>query len=85
MPGVLGRRVLRVEDQRLLTAGGTYVADLRVPELAGAAQVTFVRSPIAHATVLLPTPPLPEATEMMCLTPGSGSLGRPCRRGGPSL
>ena len=48
---VLGSRVLRMEDHRLLTAGGTYVADLRVPELAGAAQVTFVRSPIAHALI----------------------------------
>ena len=43
-------------------------------------------SPTARlqATVDLPTPPLPEATAMMCLTPGSGSLGRPCRRGGAS-
>src|ERR1700722_3555929 len=49
--GVLGRRVLRVEDRRLLTAGGTYVDDLTVPELDGAARVTFVRSPIAHALV----------------------------------
>jgi hypothetical protein len=47
--GVLGRRVPRVEDQRLLTVGGTYVDDLTVPELAGAVRVTFVRSPIAHA------------------------------------
>src|SRR6185312_166349 len=35
-----------------------------------------------QAIVDLPTPPLPEATAMMCFTPGSGSLGRPCRRGG---
>jgi carbon-monoxide dehydrogenase large subunit len=49
--GVLGSRVLRVEDQRLLTVGGTYVDDLEIPELAGAARVTFVRSPIAHALV----------------------------------
>jgi carbon-monoxide dehydrogenase large subunit len=49
--GVLGRRVPRVEDHRLLTAGGTYVDDLTVPELAAAARVTFVRSPIAHALV----------------------------------
>ena len=34
-----------------------------------------------QATVDLPTPPLPEATAMMCLTPGIGSLDRPCRRG----
>jgi aerobic carbon-monoxide dehydrogenase large subunit len=49
--GVLGRRVLRVEDERLLTVGGTYVDDVRVPELTRAAQVTFVRSPIAHALI----------------------------------
>ena len=48
---VLGTRVVRTEDPRLLTAGGTYVDDLRVPELAGAARVTFVRSPIAHALI----------------------------------
>ncbi|HEY2576743.1 MAG TPA: xanthine dehydrogenase family protein molybdopterin-binding subunit [Streptosporangiaceae bacterium] len=49
--GVLGTRVLRIEDQRLLTVGGTYVDDLDIPELAGAARVTFVRSPLAHALV----------------------------------
>ena len=42
---ILGTRVVRTEDPRLLTAGGTYVDDVRVPELAGAARVTFVRSP----------------------------------------
>ena len=49
--GVLGRRILRVEDERLLTVGGTYVDDLHVPELARAARVTFVRSPCAHALI----------------------------------
>ncbi len=48
---ILGTRVVRTEDPRLLTAGGTYVDDLRVPELTGAARVTFVRSPIAHALI----------------------------------
>jgi aerobic carbon-monoxide dehydrogenase large subunit len=48
---ILGTRVVRTEDPRLLTAGGTYVDDLRVPELAQAARVTFVRSPIAHAAI----------------------------------
>ncbi|HEX6470105.1 MAG TPA: xanthine dehydrogenase family protein molybdopterin-binding subunit [Streptosporangiaceae bacterium] len=47
----MGTRVVRVEDPRLLTAGGTYTDDLRVPELAGAAYVTFVRSPFAHARI----------------------------------
>jgi carbon-monoxide dehydrogenase large subunit len=48
---ILGTRVMRTEDPRLLTLGGTYVDDLRVPELAGASRVTFVRSPIAHARI----------------------------------
>src|SRR5215472_3830035 len=48
---IMGTRVLRTEDPRLLTEGGLYVDDLRVPELAGAAFVTFVRSPIAHARI----------------------------------
>jgi aerobic carbon-monoxide dehydrogenase large subunit len=48
---ILGTRVVRTEDPRLLTAGGTYVDDLREPELAPAARVTFVRSPVAHALI----------------------------------
>jgi aerobic carbon-monoxide dehydrogenase large subunit len=48
---ILGTRVVRTEDPRLLTVGGTYVDDLRVPELADAVRVTFVRSPIAHARI----------------------------------
>jgi carbon-monoxide dehydrogenase large subunit len=48
---ILGTRVVRTEDPRLLTAGGTYVDDLREPELAQASRVTFVRSPIAHALI----------------------------------
>ena len=48
---IFGNRVLRVEDPKLLTVGGTYVADLRVPELDGAAHVTYVRSTVAHATI----------------------------------
>jgi aerobic carbon-monoxide dehydrogenase large subunit len=48
---ILGTRVVRTEDPRLLTAGGIYVDDLRLPELAGAARVTFVRSPLAHALI----------------------------------
>jgi carbon-monoxide dehydrogenase large subunit len=47
----MGTRVVRFEDPRLLTAGGTYTDDLRVPELTGAAYVTFVRSPYAHARI----------------------------------
>ena len=48
---ILGTRVVRIEDPRLLTAGGTYVDDLRVPQLTGAARVTFVRSHHGHALI----------------------------------
>jgi aerobic carbon-monoxide dehydrogenase large subunit len=48
---IMGTRVIRTEDPRLLTVGGTYTDDLKVPELEGAAQVTIVRSPVAHALV----------------------------------
>jgi aerobic carbon-monoxide dehydrogenase large subunit len=48
---ILGARVTRLEDARLLTQGGTYVDDLRVPELHGAFLVTFVRSTHAHARI----------------------------------
>ncbi|MFO7250048.1 MAG: xanthine dehydrogenase family protein molybdopterin-binding subunit [Actinomycetes bacterium] len=48
---VLGTRVVRIEDPRLLTTGATYVDDLRIPQLAGAAFVTYVRSPLAHARI----------------------------------
>jgi aerobic carbon-monoxide dehydrogenase large subunit len=48
---ILGTRVVRTEDPRLLTAGGSYTDDLRLPELAAAARVTFVRSPLAHARI----------------------------------
>lgn len=45
---ILGNRVLRREDPTFLTAGGTYVGDLDLP---GAAFLTFVRSPFAHARI----------------------------------
>jgi aerobic carbon-monoxide dehydrogenase large subunit len=48
---IMGTRVIRTEDPRLLTAGGVYVDDLRTPELNRAASVTFVRSPLAHARI----------------------------------
>ncbi|MGH3375565.1 MAG: xanthine dehydrogenase family protein molybdopterin-binding subunit, partial [Actinoallomurus sp.] len=48
---ILGTRVVRTEDPRLLTTGATYVEDLRLPELQGAAYATFVRSPMAHARI----------------------------------
>jgi carbon-monoxide dehydrogenase large subunit len=48
---ILGNRVVRREDPAFLTVGGTYVEDVRDERLAGAAYVTFVRSPVAHARI----------------------------------
>jgi carbon-monoxide dehydrogenase large subunit len=48
---ILGTRVVRVEDPRLLTDGGTYAADLTDPRLAGAVHATYVRSTVAHALI----------------------------------
>src|SRR5580658_9045471 len=48
---IMGTRVIRTEDPRLLTSGGVYVDDLRTPELNGAAYLSFVRSPVAHARI----------------------------------
>jgi carbon-monoxide dehydrogenase large subunit len=49
VPGsLLGNRVRRVEDPDLLTGRGSFVGDLKLPDLARA---VFVRSPFAHATI----------------------------------
>jgi carbon-monoxide dehydrogenase large subunit len=48
---ILGNRVLRTEDPKFLTVGGTYVDDVRDERLTGAANVTFVRSTMAHARI----------------------------------
>jgi aerobic carbon-monoxide dehydrogenase large subunit len=45
---ILGNRVIRVEDPRLLTVGGTYVEDVPV----AAAWVHFVRSDTAHGRII---------------------------------
>jgi carbon-monoxide dehydrogenase large subunit len=45
---ILGNRVLRREDPALLTGQATYVDNIDLP---GAAFVTYVRSPIAHARI----------------------------------
>jgi aerobic carbon-monoxide dehydrogenase large subunit len=45
---ILGNRVLRKEDPKLLTGGATYVDNLPLP---GAAYVTYVRSTMAHARI----------------------------------
>jgi aerobic carbon-monoxide dehydrogenase large subunit len=44
-----GASVKRSEDPRILTGGGRYVADLKLPGMLHAA---FVRSPLAHGRVL---------------------------------
>ncbi len=44
---LMGTRVKRVEDPRLLTAGGTYIDDVQADD---AAHVVFVRATVAHAT-----------------------------------
>src|SRR6476660_5822458 len=48
MGSILGNRVQRVEDPRMLTAGGTYVEDVPID----AAWVHFVRSEYAHGRIL---------------------------------
>ena len=45
---ILGNRVLRREDPKFLTVGGSYVADLELP---GVAHLCYVRSTVAHARV----------------------------------
>ena len=46
---ILGNRVQRVEDERMLTVGGQYVEDLA---LDGSAWLTYVRSTEAHARIV---------------------------------
>ncbi len=48
---ILGNRVLRTEDPKFLTVGGSYTADLVDPLLDGALHVTYVRSMVAHGTI----------------------------------
>lgn len=45
----VGSSVKRVEDKRILTGNGRYVADVTVPNLAHAA---FLRSPFPHARIV---------------------------------
>jgi aerobic carbon-monoxide dehydrogenase large subunit len=48
---ILGTRVRRTEDPRLLTTGGVYTEDLADDRLAGSCHLHFVRSPVAHAAI----------------------------------
>jgi len=45
---ILGNRVARVEDEKLLTTGGIYVADLDLP---GVLELTYVTATMAHARI----------------------------------
>jgi carbon-monoxide dehydrogenase large subunit len=47
-PQLVGARVARVEDPRLLTGRGRFVADIALP---GMLHATFVRSTLAHARI----------------------------------
>jgi len=49
---VVGSRVPRTEDLRLITTGGTYTDNVADDRLMGAVHVVFVRSPVAHGRVL---------------------------------
>jgi carbon-monoxide dehydrogenase large subunit len=49
MPGILGSRVARREDPRLLQGLGTYVSDLKLPDML---HMHVVRSPIAHGRIV---------------------------------
>jgi carbon-monoxide dehydrogenase large subunit len=47
-PKFVGSRATRIEDERLLAAGGRYVADLELPDML---EMAIVRSPFAHAEI----------------------------------
>ena len=64
---ILGNRVLRREDVGFLTEGACYTDDLNEPALEGALFVTYVRSIMAHAKIVV------DASEAAAM-PGSRSL-----------
>ena len=47
-PSYIGARLPRLEDQRLLSGRGRYLADIEVP---GCVDLALVRSPFAHARI----------------------------------
>ncbi len=49
---ILGTRVARVEDPGFLTRGAVYTEDVVDDRLTGAAYLTMVRSPVAHARIV---------------------------------
>jgi carbon-monoxide dehydrogenase large subunit len=48
MAPYIGRRMRRVEDQRLVTGQGRYAGDIK---LDGLVHVAFARSPLPHALI----------------------------------
>ena len=48
MPPYIGRRVRRVEDERLITGRGRYAGDIKLERIA---HVAFCRSPLPHARI----------------------------------
>jgi carbon-monoxide dehydrogenase large subunit len=48
-PDGFGKPVLRREDRRLVTGGGTYTDDVNLP---GQAYAALIRSPHAHARIV---------------------------------
>jgi carbon-monoxide dehydrogenase large subunit len=48
---ILGTRVQRLEDPEFLTSGAVYTDDVVDERLSGAVWVTFVRAPVAHASI----------------------------------
>src|SRR3990172_12613353 len=49
IPSLIGARVRRKEDPRLITGAAKYTGDIQLP---GMYHVAFVRSPYAHARIL---------------------------------
>ena len=82
---ILGTRVVRTEDPRLLTAGGVYTDDLRIPELDGAARITFVRSPVAHAGSPASTPDAALAVPGVVAVLAAAGHGRPAAAAGAAM
>src|ERR1700760_3474181 len=85
---ILGTRVIRTEDPRLLTSGGVYVDDLREPLLDGAVRATFVRSTVAHALITgIDTSAALEAPGVVAGVTAGGRARPPPPggRGGPGL
>ena len=49
---ILGTRVQRKEDPKVLTTGGVYVDDLNEDLIAGAVHVVYARYAVAQGTIL---------------------------------